>query len=193
MLAYVVWRIRNWLRYDDFHLTPEMKAGMARSRDRMKAGLWIGVCLLGVGIFIYVREEVRERYALRTPGKITRVEVKGNANGLPLVVRVEDNSSGKRVPVYQPEYRYALPDGRTYRSSTGYWSSEFKYRIGDQVTVLYWENDPGGGSIEGINTGTAKLLASAGLLFAIMFRFSSMMAVNETLARIQWCLLLKLP
>jgi hypothetical protein len=193
MFAYVIWRIRIWLRYDGFHLTPEMKVKMARTRDRMKAGSWIGVCLLCVGFFIYVREEVRDHYALRAPGKIVRVEVKDNAKGLPLAVRIEGKSSGKRVPVYQPEYQYTLADGRTYQASTGYWSSEFDYQTGDEVTVLYWESDPAGGAIEGINIGTAKLLASAGLLFAIVFRFFANTAMNETLARIQWCLLLKLP
>jgi Protein of unknown function (DUF3592) len=174
MLTYIILRIRKWLRYDHFHLTPEMKAQMARSSGMMKVGSWVGVCLLAVGAFLYMREAVRDRYALRAPGKVVRYEPYAKRHVIPVV-------------------QYTLPDGRTYETNPGFYSSSFDYRNGDDVTVLYWETKPGDGIIEGINFGLAEILMSSGLLFAVACRFVSKAAMNETLARIQWCLLLKLP
>jgi Protein of unknown function (DUF3592) len=174
MFTYIIWRLRIWLRYDHFYLTPEMKAQMVRSSWMMKVGSWVGVCLVVAGTFIYMREEVRQRYALRAPGN---------------VVRFDPYPKKLVIPVVQ----YTLPDGRTYETNPGFYSSSFNYRTGDDVTVLYWETRPENGTIEGINFGLAEILASSGLLFAFAFRFASKAAMNETLARIGWCLVLKLP
>jgi Protein of unknown function (DUF3592) len=147
---------------------------MERSSGVMKVGSWVGVCLLVVGAFIYVREIVRERYALRAPGKVVRFEPYVNKHIIPVV-------------------QYTLPEGKTYETNPGFYSSLFKYHTGDDVTVLYWETRPENGAIEGINFLSADVLASSGLLFAVVFRFASKAAMNEALARIWWCLLLKLP
>lgn len=178
MLTYIYWRLRVWLRYDHLCLTPEMKARMKSVSLGFRIASWVGVGLIFFGGFIYVREEERERYAQRAPGKI---------------VRVEEKESEKPILEYQLVYQYRLPGGKMYQGSPGYWSSSFAYRAGDDVTVLYWETKPEDGTIKGISFKLAATLALSGLMFAIGFRITSKLAMNETLARIQWCLLLKLP
>lgn len=178
MLTYIIWRIRIWLGYDGFHLTPEMKANVKTARLTFRYISWSGAFFICLAGFIYVQGEVLERYALRAPGKI---------------IRAEKAKGWKPAPLFQPVYRYTLPNGKTYETNAGFWASSVDYRAGDDITVLYWEAKPGDGTVDGINFEIAKTMALNGLLTVIAFRVLSKLLINETIARISRCLLLKLP
>jgi len=178
MFAYIIWRIRIWLGYDEFHLTPEMKARMKTSSLGFRYGSWFGVLSIGLAGIIYVQGEVLERYALRAPGKI---------------IRAEKAEGWKPAPPFQPVYRYTLPGGKTYEANAGFWPPSIEFQAGDGITVLYWEARPGDGTIEGINSGIAKDVALNGLFILVFFRLFAKLLINETVARIFWCLVLKLP
>jgi hypothetical protein len=86
-----------------------------------------------------------------------------------------------------------LPGGKTYEANAGFWPPFIEFQAGDGITVLYWEARPGDGTIEGINSGIAKDVALNGLFILVFFRLFAKLLINETVARIFWCLVLKLP
>ena len=106
-----------------------------------------GFGLVAIGLLAAAAIGVRQvlqltRYGLRSRATVRELKTRQ------LAMRSEaDKAASPDDPVYAPLFEFATPDGLVHRIE-GDASSPPRYRVGDEVSVLFDPADPGGARVE---------------------------------------------